>query len=95
MNNHIDFEMNNLRLNQFMETEKQVRSSVSYELYAICIHIGENMGQGHYTSKIKYFFQLFFFFFTVQIIIKAYAKTLLTTNGDITMIHQDRWLLAM
>ena len=51
MNNHIDFEMNNLGLNQFMDTEQQWRNNDSYELYAVCIHIGENMGQGHYTSK--------------------------------------------
>ena len=48
---NIDFEMNNLRLNQFLETEQQMRNNDSYELYAVCIHIGENMGQGHYTSK--------------------------------------------
>lgn len=28
-------------------------NSFSYELYAICIHIGDNMEQGHYTCKFR------------------------------------------
>jgi uncharacterized UBP type Zn finger protein len=54
VNNHIDFELNNLKLNEFMEQpQASTWKSCSYELYAICIHIGDNMEQGHYTCKFR------------------------------------------
>lgn len=62
MNNHIDFELNNLNLKQFMVPEQQKWNNSSYELYAICIHIGENMNQGHYTSNYKLFVSAFIFY---------------------------------
>jgi uncharacterized UBP type Zn finger protein len=36
-----------------MNQQQQQSNNSSYELYAICIHIGENMGQGHYTSNLN------------------------------------------
>ncbi len=51
MNNHIDFDLSNIKINQFMNQQQQQSNNSSYELSAICIHIGENMGQGHYTSN--------------------------------------------
>jgi len=43
MNNHIDFDLSNVKINQFMNQQQQQSNNSSYELYAICIHIGENM----------------------------------------------------
>lgn len=53
MNNHIDFDLSNVKINQFMNQQQQQSNKSSYELSAICIHIGENMGQGHYTSNLN------------------------------------------
>jgi len=49
LNQHVDFKINNLKLDEYVADPNNLIDGYSYELYAVCIHIGTSMQQGHYT----------------------------------------------